>query len=250
MKKLNVLIACEYSGKIREAFRAKGHNAWSCDLLPSDDNSPYHYTGDCFNLLNDLEPDNPHFQNAFVGQSMPKWDLVIAHPPCTYLTNAGVCWLHKDSAKQTAKERWVAMDEAAGFFASFIEFARNNPQVAVAIENPIMHKHAKQAISSFTAAGYQDQSQVIQPWMFGHPESKATCLWLWGLPELFETDNVKELRDSLPQEQRQRLHWLPPTADRWKIRSETFQGIADAMAQQWGEFLMASKRADAQAVIS
>lgn len=196
---MKILIACEYSGKVREAFRKLGHDAWSCDLLPADDKSPYHYQGDVFDIIDQ------------------GWDMMIAHPPCTYLTNAGVTWLYKNPL------RWRDMIEGAVFFRKL--WQANIPLKA--IENPIMHKYAKQIIGG-------TQTQVVQPYMFGHPEQKATTLWLTGLPPLVETNNVKEEMMRLTPQQRQRLHYLPPSADRWKIRSETFQGIADAMAAQWG----------------
>ena len=196
---MRVLVACEYSGKVREAFRAKGHDAWSCDLLPADDGSPYHIQGDVLDILND------------------GWDLLIGHPPCTYLCNSGVSWLHK------IPERWDQMREGAEFFKALWD--SDIPKIA--IENPIMHKYAKEIIGS-------TQTQLIQPYQFGHPESKATCLWLKGLDPLVETDNVKEVWKALPKKEAQRLHMLPPSADRWKLRSETYQGIADAMAEQWG----------------
>jgi len=196
---MKVLVACEYSGKVRDAFRAKGHEAMSCDILPTDVEGP-HYQGDVHDIIND------------------GWDLMIAHPPCTYLTNSGVTWLHKDPS------RWAKLDDGAAFFKMLLEA----PVERIAIENPIMHKYAKERI------GGVKQSQVVQPWMFGHMEQKATCLWLKNLPLLEPTNNVKEQMLALPDNERQRLHYLPPSADRWKKRSETFQGIADAMAEQWG----------------
>ena len=202
---MKVLVACEYSGRVRQAFRAKGHDAWSCDILPADDGSKYHLQGDVSHYLEH------------------GWDLLIGHPPCTYMTNAGVCHLHNDPS------RWVKLDDAARFFCKLWDA----PVGKVAIENPIMHGHAKKRLAAPQENGLQ-QAQVIQPWMFGHMEQKATCLWLRGLPKLKPTNNVKAETDALPAAERQRLHWLPPSADRWKIRSTTFQGIADAMADQWG----------------
>lgn len=198
--KMKVLVACEFSGKVREAFRLKGHDAYSCDLLASDDESKFHIQGDVLDVI----------KNG--------WDMIIAHPPCTYLTNSGVTWLHKDAS------RWISLFEAAEFFASLLD--ASTPKVCV--ENPIMHKYAKKLIGS------RKQSQIVQPWMFGHTEKKATCLWLKGLPLLVATDNVKAQMEALPRNQQQRLHYLPPSPDRWKIRSTTFQGVADAMAEQWG----------------
>ena len=196
---MRVLVACEYSGTVRDAFIALGHDAMSCDLLPTDKPGP-HYQGDVFDIIND------------------SWDLMIAHPPCTYLTNSGVTWLHKDPS------RWDKLDEGAAFFKALL----NLKIPKIAIENPIMHKYAKERI------GNVKQTQIIQPWMFGHKEQKATCLWLKGLPPLTATNNVKEAMLNLPKRERERLHYLPPSPNRWKIRSTTFQGIANAMAIQWG----------------
>ena len=195
---MKVLVACEYSGTVRDAFLRRGHDAVSCDLLPTDSPGP-HYQGSVTDILAD------------------GWDLMIAHPPCTYMTNSGVTWLHKDPA------RWALLDEAAKFFSELL----NAPIPRIAIENPIMHKHAKERIGNIK------QTQVIQPWMFGHTEQKATCLWLKGLQALTPTNNVKEEMLKLPARERQRLHYLPPSADRWKLRSTTYKGIAEAMATQW-----------------
>lgn len=196
---MNVLIACEYSGIVRDAFIDKGHNAVSCDLLPSDSNYGHHYQGSVFDIIND------------------GWDLMIAHPPCTYLCNSGVSWLHKDDS------RWDRLKDGAEFFKNLIEV--NIPKIAV--ENPIMHKYAKELIG-------HDRAQIIQPYQFGHTESKATCLWLKNLPLLKETNNVKEEMLKLPKRERERLHYLPPSPERWKLRSTTYKGIAEAMANQWG----------------
>ena len=196
---MRVLVACEYSGTVRDAFIAKGHDAMSCDLLPTDKEGP-HYQGDVMDIVND------------------GWDIMIAHPPCTYLTNSGVSHLHKD------KSRWEKLDEAALFFKSLLEVNIDR----IAVENPIMHKYAKDRI------GNVKQTQVIQPWMFGHMEQKATCLWLKGLPKLVATNDVKKEMMQLPKNKRERLHYLPPSPDRWKLRSTTYSGIAEAMADQWG----------------
>lgn len=195
---MKVLVACEYSGTVRDAFIKAGHEAISCDLLPTEKPGP-HYQGNVLEIIN----------NGF--------DLMIAHPPCTYLSNSGVTWLHRDIS------RWPKLFDGAEFFKTLLQA----PIKKIAIENPIMHKYAKSIIG-------QKQSQVIQPWMFGHPESKATCLWLKNLPELKETDNVRDKFLSLPKKEAQRIHYTSPGPDRWKIRTETFQGIADAMASQWG----------------
>ena len=196
---MRVLVACEYSGAVRDAFTKAGHDAISCDILLSETEGK-HYQGDVRALLEDT------------------WDLVIAHPPCTYLSNSGVSWLHKDP------NRWELMQEGADFFSLFLDCKA--PKVC--IENPIMHKYAKAAI------GGTKYSQIVQPWMFGHMEQKATCLWLKGLPLLRSTDNVKDEMLKLSNKERQRLHYLPPSKDRAKLRSRTFTGIANAMADQWG----------------
>jgi len=195
---MKILVACEYSGRVRDAFIAAGHDAMSCDILPTDVDGP-HYQGDVFDL------------------DLTQFDMMIAHPPCTYLTNAGVTWLHKDPT------RWDKLDDGAAFFKALLDA----PIPRICIENPIMHKYAKERI------GEVKQSQVVQPWMFGHMEQKATCLWLKGLPLLQPTNNVKDEMMKLPDRERQRLHYLPPSPNRWKLRSTTYQGIADAMADQW-----------------
>lgn len=199
-----VLVACEYSGTVRDAFAALGWNAWSCDFLPTE-KPGNHHQGDVREIIND------------------GWDILIAHPTCTYMANSGVSWLHKDV------KRWQQMFEAADFFCEML----NAPVPHIAVENPVMHKYSKRLVG-------QQQSQVIQPWMFGHMETKATCLWLKNLPALIPTDNVKAKMMKLPDNQRQRLHWLPPSEDRWKERSRTYVGIAHAMAKQWGAFVLSS----------
>ena len=196
---MKVLIACEYSGRVRDAFIGLGHDAMSCDLLPTDKPGP-HYQGDVFDIIND------------------GWDLMIAHPPCTYLSNSGVCHLHKDAS------RWPKMFDGSAFFKKLL----GAPIKKIAIENPIMHGYAK------TLIGGVKQSQIVRPWMFGHTEQKSTCLWLKGLPMLTETNNVKDEMLLLPKNKREKMFYLPPSPDRWKIRSTTYQGIADAMASQWG----------------
>lgn len=197
---MNVLIACEFSGIARDAFIKLGHDAISCDILPSDLPGP-HYQGDVFEIIND------------------GFDIMIAHPPCTYLCNSGVCHLHKDPA------RWPRLFDGASFFKNLLN--ANIPKIA--IENPIMHKYAK------TLIGGVKQSQIVQPWWFGHTEQKSTCLWLKGLPELQKTNDVKEKMLLLPKRERERLHYLSPSSDRGKIRSTTYQGVANAMAEQWGQ---------------
>jgi hypothetical protein len=197
---LKVLIACEYSGTVRNAFLDRGHDAWSCDLLPSEDGSNRHITGDARDLLND------------------GWDLLmVAHPPCTRLCNSGVRWLTTPPPGRTLDDMWAELDEGTALFASFW----NAPIDRIAIENPVMHKHAKARIE-----GYQDFAQSVQPWQFGHGETKRTCLWLKNLPPLVPTDIV-EGRTA-------RVHLARPGPDRWRERSRFFPGIAEAMADQWG----------------
>lgn len=195
---MKVLVACEYSGTVRDAFIAKGHDAMSCDLLPTDSPGP-HYQGDVRDILNQ------------------DWDLIIAHPECTYIANSGVSHLHKDVT------RWKQLFDACEFFKLFL----NNKCKKVCVENPIPHKYGLNWIG-------QKYSQIVHPSMFGHMEQKATCLWLKGLDDLEETDNVKLEMMELPINIRQRLHYLPPSPDRWKIRSTTYPGFAEAMAEQWG----------------
>jgi hypothetical protein len=187
--RLRVLVACEFSGIVREAFKAKGHVAMSCDLLPTEIEG-WHYQGDIFDIID-------------LG-----WDLMIAHPPCTYLTNSGVRWLHEDP------NRWNDLDEGAEFFARLLNC--NIPKIC--IENPIPHKYAVERIGRI-------YDQKIQPWQFGHGETKATCLWLKGLPKLIPTDIV-DGREA-------RIHKMAPSKDRWKERSRTYEGIGKAMADQW-----------------
>jgi hypothetical protein len=186
---LNILVACEFSGAVRDAFTHKGHYAMSCDLLPSDTPGD-HYQGDVLDVLD------------------WGWDLMIAHPPCTYLCNSGVSWLYKKPG------RWELMREGALFFKALL----HAPIPRIAIENPIMHKYAVEIIG-------RRQDQVVQPYQHGHGESKATCLWLKNLP-LLKPSKIVDGR-------KQRLHYLPPSPDRWKLRSTTYPGIARAIANQW-----------------
>ena len=191
---MKVLVACEYSGIVREAFASKGHDAWSCDLLPTDQPSDKHIQGDVLEIINE------------------NWNLIIAHPPCTHLSVSGAArWAEKvaDGRQQAA--------------IKFVEDIWNANCPFIAIENPVG------ALSSRSRLG--KATQYIQPYEFGHAEQKKTGLWLKGLPKLIPT-NVIDV-SNLPDNQRQRLHYLPPSKDRWKIRSTTFQGIADAMADQW-----------------
>jgi len=182
---VKVLVACEYSGTVRDAFIAAGHEALSCDLLPTDNPGP-HYQGDVRDVLSD------------------GWDLMIAHPPCTHLAVSGARWFKDKQAEQAE-----ALD--------FVRLLLGAPIDRIALENPV----------SVISSRIRKPDQIIQPWQFGHGETKATCLWLKGLPKLTPTDIV-DGREA-------RVHKLPPSADRWKIRSTTYPGIAAAMAQQWSD---------------
>ena len=186
---MRVLVACEYSGRVRNAFRARGHDAWSCDLLDAEDNSPYHIKGDALEVI---------------GRG---WDLLIAHPPCTHLAVSGA--RHFEAKKADGRQA-----QAVDFF---LALARA-PIARIAIENPVC------IMSSI----WRKPDQTIQPWQFGHGETKATCLWLKGLPHLVPTNIVSG--------RHQRVHLMSPGPDRWKERSRTYEGIAEAMAEQWGGY--------------
>jgi hypothetical protein len=193
---MRVLVACEFSGIVRDAFRAKGHDAWSCDLLPCEADYFYHIQADVLDIID------------------TGWDLMIAHPPCTYLCNSGVRWLYKPDGTKD-HERWAKMEEAALFFWKLLHSGVSK----IAVENPIPHKYAIEGIR-------RKYDQIIQPWQFGHGETKATCLWLKNLRKLGMTKLVAG-REA-------RIHKMAKTVDRGKLRSITYQGIADAMAEQWG----------------
>lgn len=204
---MRVLVGCERSGVTRRAFRQRGHDAWSCDLVPADDNSPYHLQCDVLTVLAD------------------GWDLMIAHPDCTYLTNSGVQWLWRQPRRPKPgvlylQPRWKALDAAGNFFRQLLDA----PIPRVAVENPIPHRYAVERIG-------RTYDQLIQPWQFGHPESKATCLWLRGLPELQPTQIVP-----LPEKQSeaQRIFHMRPSEERSRLRSVSYEGIGNAMADQWG----------------
>lgn len=194
---MRVLIGCEFSGAVRRAFRERGHEAWSNDLLPAEDGSPYHYQMDV--------------RSVPTGPNHP-WDLAIFHPTCTRLTNSGVRWLRE-------RNLWGELDEAAELFRFCLDF----PAERVAVENPIPHRYALERIG-------RKYDQIIQPWQFGHGETKATCLWLRNLPPLAPT-NIVEGREA-------RVHKMPPGPDRWKERSRTYAGVANAFADQWGRLVI------------
>jgi len=192
---MKVLIACEYSGTVRDAFTARGHDAMSCDLLPSDTEGK-HYQGDLFDII-----DNDY-------------DLIIAHPPCTFLTVS--------NAKNWDHLQKTGQQQAA---IKFVERIFNNQCPRICIENPVG------ALSTRSNLG--KATQYIQPYEFGHAEQKKTGLWLKGLPKLKGTKFIDV--SGLPNKVRQRLHWLPPSPDRWKLRSKTYKGIAEAFAEQFGD---------------
>lgn len=185
---MKVIVACEYSGRVREAFRKLGHDAWSCDILPSDDNSPYHIQDDVLKHLDD------------------GWDLMIAHPPCTHLAVSGARWF-----KDKEEEQKEAL--------KFVQALLDAPIPKIALENPV----------SVISSKIRKPDCIIQPWQFGHGETKATCLWLKNLPKL-EPTNIVDGRDNRIWTKKGK----PKDVPLWKWRSETYQGIADAMAEQWG----------------
>lgn len=181
---MRVLVACEYSGAVRDAFLAAGHDAWSCDILPSESLNERHYCCDVRAILDE------------------GWSLMIAHPPCTHLSVSGARWF---------KDKQVEQAEALEFVRTLMDA----PIPRIAIENPI----------SIISSRIRKPDQIIQPWQFGHGETKATCLWLKNLPKLTPT-NIVEGREA-------RIHKMAPGPDRWKERSRTYAGIAEAMALQW-----------------
>ena len=209
-----VLIACEFSGTVRRAFADRGYDAWSCDLLPAEDRSNRHITGDVRDVLAD------------------GWDmLIVAHPPCTRLCNSGVRWLTVPPPGRALADMWAELDQGAALFSTLW----NAPISRVAVENPVMHKYAKERI-----IGYQPAAQSVQPWEYGDWETKRTCLWLRGLPSLVPTyRTVDAARRALGQtgDPVARVHRMTPGADRAKERSRFFGGIAGAMADQWGSLL-------------
>jgi len=193
---MKILIACEYSGRVRDAFIARGHAAMSCDLLPTDAPGP-HYQGDVFDIIND------------------GWDLMVAHPPCTYLCVSGMHWTTRGLRDPQLTED--ALD--------FVRLLMDAPIPRIAIENPV----------SVISSRIRKPDQIIQPWWFGHDASKKTCLWLKNLPPLKPTDMLPgDAKTRRANQTASGQNKLPPSKDRWKLRSATYQGIADAMAAQWG----------------
>ena len=188
---MKVLVACEFSGIVRDAFIARGHDAVSCDLLPT-------------------ERGGPHIQGDVSAVLRERWDLVIAHPPCTRLCNSGVRWLHE-------RDLWKDMEEAAQFFVACL----NANADRVAVENPVMHKYARDIIG-------RGPDFTVQPWQFGDAAKKRTCFWTRGLEPLKPTSDMTA-DDAVAE-----VHLMPPSVDRWKKRSVTYRGLAEAMADQWG----------------
>lgn len=193
---MRVLIACEYSGRVRDAFLAAGHDTMSCDLLPTDSPGP-HYQGDVFDIIHD------------------GWDLMVAHPPCTYLSVSGMHWTTRGLRDPKLTEDALA----------FVQRLMDAQIERIAIENPI----------SVISSRIRKPDQIIQPWWFGHDASKKTCLWLKNLPLLQPTDMLPgDAKTRRANQTASGQNKLPPSKDRWKIRSETYAGIANAMAAQWG----------------
>ena len=202
---MRVLVGCETSGRVRRAFDALGHDVWSCDLLPADDRSNRHIVGD---ILGD------------------GWDLAVMHPPCTRLCNSGVRWLNIPPPGRTLDEMWRELDAGADLFSA----CWRAPIDRVAIENPVMHRHARERLPEDLP-----RPQIVQPWWFGEPAFKATGFYLRGLPQLVATNRL--LPPPAGTDEHKRWSWVhraSPSPDRWKLRSATFQGIADALADQWG----------------
>ena len=208
---MRVLVACEFSGTVRDAFTRAGHYAVSADLLPTETPGEHHQ-GDVLEIIND------------------GWDLMIAHPPCTYLTNSGVQHLYKGKTRKEKQDlnyeidpqRWQDMLDGVEFFNKLL----NADIEHKAIENPVMHKYARERIG-------RAKLQYVQPWEYGHPEQKRTGLRLINLPELKPTNIVYDHMMTLPRKERERIFYLSPGPNRWKERSRTFPGIAQAMSEQW-----------------
>jgi hypothetical protein len=206
---MKILIGCETSGVMRRAFAARGHDVWSCDLLPAEDRSNRHIRCDIRDILHD------------------GWDLMaVMHPPCTRLCNSGVRWLSAPPKGRTLTEMWAELDEGADLFAA----CWNAPIERVAIENPIMHKHAKARMPADLP-----RPQIVQPWWFGEPFFKATGFYLRGLPQLRPTQRLIPPKAGTEAHKAwSAVHRAIPGPDRWKIRSRTFEGVAEACADQWG----------------
>ena len=197
MSNIKILIACEESQEVCKAFRARGHEAYSCDILPPSGGKPeWHLQCDVREVLD------------------KDWDMIIAHPPCDHLAASGARWF-KQKIADGRQQQGIDF---------FLLFTKLDHVPKVAIENPI----------GIMSTKYRKPDQIIQPWMFGHLEKKATCLWLKGLPLLKETDNVKNKMDIISKKETQRIYYMPQSKNRSKMRSKTYTGIAKAMAEQWG----------------
>lgn len=209
---MRVLVACEFSGRVRDAFRRKGHEAWSCDLLAGEGEfKQFHYQEDVLGIINNYD-----------------FDLMIAHPPCTYLANSGVQHMYKNRKKELGicPKRWESMLTGAEFFKQLL----NADIPKIAVENPVQHGFAKQKIQT-------PYNQIVQPYFFGEEVQKKTCLWLKNLPQLRITNLVSKGDNYIGKNGKangSKWYQLAPHKDRWKHRSTTFQGIAIAMAEQWG----------------
>lgn len=198
---MKIIVACECSGEVRRAFRARGHEAYSCDILPSDDGSPFHIQEHIHTVMQD---------------SPAQWDLMIGHPPCTYLALCQI-WRKYKPGQEWRKQK---EDEAVDFFRRLWEY----PVPKICLENPM----------SIATTRVCKKSQTIHPWQFGHPEQKTTWLWLKNLPPLKPTNNVREYMMTLPRHVRERIHYMSPGPKRSSMRDKTYPGIAQAMAEQWG----------------
>ena len=211
---MNVLVACEFSGIVRDAFLKKGHYAVSCDLLPTESK-----------LTSDWNMDKMHVQGDVLEIIDDNWDLIVAHPPCQYICNSGVRWLY------TEEGRWKKMVEGARFFAALL----NADCPRIAVENPVMHGYGMRVIKEIVPPSVLDalKMQTIQPYEFGHPESKRTQLWLKGLPKMTPTRVLSRPDDGWENQTPSGQNKLGPSKDRWKQRATTYKGIAKAMATQW-----------------
>jgi len=214
---LRILVGCETSGVVRRAFSARGHDVWSVDLLPSEDRSNRHIIGDVRDHLGD------------------GWDLLaVLHPPCTRLCNSGVRWLHVPPPGRTKEEMWRELDEGAALFSA----CWHTPVPFVCVENPVMHRHARERIVGWS------RPQTVQPWWFGDPLLKATGLYLRGLPPLVATNRLTPPASGTAERRAwARVHRATPGPDRWRERSRTPEGLARAMAEQWSPLILDASEA-------
>lgn len=203
---MKILIGCEYSGRVRDAFKKKGHNVTSCDLLPTERKGK-HYQGDVWDIYYD------------------RWDLMFFFPTCTYMCNSGVRWISDKDGNVHDHVRYKKTVSAAIFARDLLN--KHHSCKKIGFENPVMHHWASDVI------GF-GPSQTFQPWHFGHKEIKRTCLWLKGLPPLVPTNIVGPRPKNVPYSEWAKVHYASPGPDRWKERSRTYEGVAKAMADQWG----------------